>query len=116
MHFLRAGRASLRLHPPHAKLVRNLGRGVFVLSAQQFIHLQAGAGLSPAYSHRNRYRPRAHAPQPPGRPKVFAGLVAARRIRMGILPRKSEVVHVKLTLDQALEQLRLQYVRAAARI
>ncbi len=35
---------------------------------------------------------------------------------MGILPRKSEVVHVKLTLDQALEQLRLQYVRAAARI
>ena len=50
-----------------------------------------------------------------GRPKVFAGLVAARRIRMGTLPRKSEVVHVKLRLDQALEQLRLQYVRAAAR-
>jgi hypothetical protein len=29
---------------------------------------------------------------------------------MGILPRKSEVVHVKLKLDQALEQLRLQCV------
>lgn len=80
-----------------------------------FIHLQAGAGLSPTYPHRNRWRPRALAPQLPGRPKVFAGLVAARRIRMGILPRKSEVVHVKLTLDQALEQLRLQYVGARAR-
>ncbi len=36
--------------------------------------------------------------------------MAARRIRMGFLPRKSEVVHVKLTLGQALEQLRLQCV------
>ena len=39
-----------------------------------------------------------------------SGLVAARRVRMGFLPRKSEVVHAKLTLDLALEQLRLQYV------
>jgi len=38
------------------------------------------------------------------------GLVAARRMRMGFLPKKSEVVHVRLKMEQALEQLRLQCV------